>query len=122
MKRSYSGKIARLWARLFGSRVGPVVDIHHVLDGELGVTLGSCEALVSEQFLNGAKVGSLFEHVGAESVAESVGMDVRGKALGDSDAFDDTSDAAGGEAASSLVDQQSSIGLLQRCQQLLTPG
>jgi len=51
-----------------------IVDVHHVLDGELGVALRGGQALVAEEFLDGAQVGSLFQHVRAEGVAQGVGM------------------------------------------------
>ena len=53
-----------------------VVDVLNLGDGELGVALGGREALVAEEFLDGAKVGTVFKHVGAEGVAEGVGVDV----------------------------------------------
>ncbi len=79
--------------------MGFVVDLLYLTDGELGIALGGGEAFVAEHLLNGAEVGSFFEHVGAEGVAEGVGVDVGGEAAAEGDGFDDTADAAGGEAA-----------------------
>ena len=79
--------------------MGFVVYLLDLTDGELGVALGGGESFVAEHLLNGAEVGSFFEHVGAEGVAEGVGMDVGGEAAAKCDGFDDTADAAGGKAA-----------------------
>ena len=54
-----------------------IVDVHYVLDRKLGVALRGREALVTEQFLDGAQVRSFFQHVRAEGVTQSVGMDFR---------------------------------------------
>jgi len=44
--------------RLLGSRMRLVVNVEHMLHRQLGVALGSGEALVAEQFLNGPQVGA----------------------------------------------------------------
>ena len=51
-----------------------IVDVHYVLDRQLGVALCGRQALVTEQFLDGAQVRSFFEHVGAEGVTQSMRM------------------------------------------------
>ena len=73
---SYQGRCTlrrrspRTWMRL-------VVHRQDVLHGELGVALGGREPLVPERLLDGPQVGAFFEQVGAESVTQSVRMDVR---------------------------------------------
>ena len=91
---------------LLCTRMRLVIDGHHVLDRELGIALRGREALVAEEFLDGAQVGSFFEHVGAEGVAKRVRMHFGRKSFGDRDALDDAAHAAGREAASALVDEQ----------------
>ena len=76
-----------------------VVNLKHVLDGELGVALGGGKTLVAEHFLNRAQVGAFLEQVGAERMPQGVGMDVGRQALGHRDLLDDPSHAAGGEPA-----------------------
>ena len=63
-------------AGLLGARVGLIVDLQHMLHGQLGVALRCGEAFMAQQFLNGTQVCSFFQHVGAESVAQSVRMNV----------------------------------------------
>ena len=70
------------------------------------ITLSGREALVAEQFLNGAQIGSFFQHVRAESVPQRMRMHVGRKSFGDRDALDDASHTAGRQAPSALVDQQ----------------
>src|ERR1700687_5980165 len=81
-----------------------VVDVHHVLDRELGVALRGRQPLMAEQFLDGAQVRSLFQHVGAEGVTESMRMNFWRQSFGNGDTLDNASDAAGGEASAALVD------------------
>ena len=81
-----------------------VVDVHDVLDRELGVALRGRQALVPEQFLDGAQVRSFFQHVGAEGVTQSMRMNLGRQSLGDCDSLDDAAYAAGGEASAALVD------------------
>ncbi len=52
---------------------------------------------MAEQLLNGAEVGAFFKQMSAKGMTQRVRMNVRGKPAKDSDAFDDASDAAGGE-------------------------
>ena len=80
-----------------------IVDVHHVLDRELRVTLRGRQALMAEQFLDGAQVCSLFEHMGAEGVTQSMRMNLGGQSLGDSDSLDDAAYAARGETSAALV-------------------
>ena len=56
--------------------MGLIIDLQHMFHRKLGITLRGGEALVTEQLLNGAQVGALFEHVRAEGVAKRVGMNV----------------------------------------------
>ena len=87
-----------------------IVDLQHVLHGELRVALGGREALVAEEFLNGAQVCAFFQHVRAEGVAQSVRMHIGRKAFGDGDFFDDPADTSRGEASAALVDEQGGSG------------
>src|SRR5713101_3354697 len=73
---------------------------------ELRITLGSREALVAEHLLDGAQVGAFFEHVGSESVAQGVRMNVGRESLGNGDFLDDPPYAARCEASAALVDQE----------------
>src|SRR6266850_3466680 len=89
----------------FRARMGLVVHVHDMLDRELRVPLGRRQTLMAQQFLDGAQVRAFFQHVGTKSMAESMWVHVGGKAFGDGDALDDTSHAAGSEAAATLVDE-----------------
>ncbi len=89
--------------QLFCAGVGAVVDVCKLRGGELGVALGGGEALVAEEFLNGAKVGAFFKQVGSEGVTQSVRMHVGWQAVQDGDALDDAADAARGEARLTAV-------------------
>ena len=84
-----------------------IVDLHHVLHGKLGIALGGGKAFVAEHLLNGTKVGAFLQHVSAEGMTQGVRMDIRRKAFRDRDFLDDAAYAARGEAAATLVDQQS---------------
>ena len=91
-----------------------VVDLSDLCCRELGVALGGGEAFVAEEFLNGAEVCALFQHVGSEGVAEGVGMGFGGKSVGDGEGFDDAPDAAGGEAGIAVC-AGASAGVEQKC-------
>src|SRR5215472_3333986 len=86
--------------------MGLIVNLQNMLHRELRVALRGGEALVSEQFLDGAQVCAFFQHVRAERVAQRVRMHVGGKALGDGDLLDDASNASGSKASAALVDQK----------------
>lgn len=90
---------------LLRPRMGLIVDLQHVLHGELGVTLRGRKPLVAEHLLNGAEVCAFLQHVGAESMAQGVRVDVGGESLGNGDFLDNPSDAASGETAAAMVDQ-----------------
>jgi len=78
--------------------MGAVVDYRQLRGGELGVALGGGEALVAQQFLNRAEVGTFFQQMCPEGVAQRVRMDVGREAAQDGDALDDAGDTARGEA------------------------
>ena len=92
-----SSSIRLHFGALLGSWMGAVVDLGDLADGELGIALGGREPLVAEEFLDGTQVGALFEHVGAEGVAQGVGVYIGGQAMGERDVLDDAADAARGE-------------------------
>src|ERR1035437_7218298 len=75
-------------------RVRLVVDVHHVLDRELGVALRGRQALMPQQLLDGAQVRSLLQHVRAEGVTQRVRMNLGRQSLGDGDALDEAFAAA----------------------------
>jgi len=54
--------------------MGLIVNVHHLFNRKLGVALGSRQPLVPQQFLDGAQVGSLFQHVRAKGVTQSMRM------------------------------------------------
>ena len=83
-----------------------IIDLQHVLHGELRVTLRGRQAFVAEQFLNGAKIGAFLQHVSSKSMAQGVRMHIGRKPLRDRNAFDNASDAARGKCSSSPVDEQ----------------
>src|SRR5579863_4473954 len=94
------GALFRAWMRL-------IVYLKHMLHRQLGVALRGREAFVSKQFLNGAQIGALFQHVSAKGVAQRVGMNIGREALGDSDLLDDAADTARGQASTTPIDEQS---------------
>ena len=83
-----------------------IVDLQYVLHRQLRITLGCGQSLVAEQFLNGSQVGTFFQHVRAESVAQGVWMNVRRQALRDGNFLDDAANAARGEPPATPVDEQ----------------
>ena len=94
--------------RLIAERTNPnllrswmraIVDLGDLADGQLCIPLRRGEALVAEQFLDGAQVGALFQHVRAKGMAQRVRMDVCRQSVGQRDVLHDATDAAGGEAA-----------------------
>src|SRR5215470_327040 len=94
------------YALLSGSRVGAVVDLHHVLDGELSVLLCGGEALVAEKFLNGTQVCSFRQQMSAESVAQGMRMDVWRQSFSDSDLLYDPGDATRGQSTAATIDEK----------------
>ena len=54
----------------------PIVYLQHVLHGELRITLGSSQALMTEQFLDRAQVGAFFQHVRPEGMPQRVRMHI----------------------------------------------
>src|SRR5260370_40101943 len=74
-----------------------------MLHRELRVALRSGQALVAEQFLNGAQVGALFQHVGPKGMTQSARVNVRRQALRNGDFFYDAADAAPGEPSAAPV-------------------
>src|SRR5450759_983343 len=87
-----------------GSGVGLIVNVHHVLDRKLRVALRGRQPLMPEQFLDGAQVRSLFQHVRAEGVTQSMRMNVGRQSFSNRDSLDDAAYAARGEASAALVD------------------
>ena len=63
-------------SKKLGVGMGFVVDVHELADGGMGVFLRGGKGLVTEEFLNGAKVGAIGQQMGGERVAERVGMQV----------------------------------------------
>ena len=57
------------------SRVGAGVDFFQLAFGDVEVALGGAQVFVAEEFLDVAGVGSAFEHLGGEHVAERVGAE-----------------------------------------------
>ncbi len=76
---------------------------------------------MAKQFLDGAKVSTLLEHVRAERVAQGVRMHVGREPLRDGNLLDDAAHAAGGQPPATLVDQQGRRILAGFCQHRL-PG
>src|SRR3954453_22597006 len=96
---------------LFCAGMGPIVNLEHVPGRKLGIALRSGKALVTQQFLNGSQVRTLFQHVGAKRMTQSMRVHIRGETLGDGNFLDDASNAAGGQAASAPVDEKRSCTL-----------
>ena len=63
--------------------VGGALDAVGAADGDVCVDHGGLQVAVAEELLDGSDVGSGFEEVGGEGVAEGVGRDVLVKAGGD---------------------------------------
>src|ERR1019366_9327522 len=90
-------------------RMRPVVNLHHVLDRQLRVTLRGRETLVAEHLLDGAQVGAFFQHVRAEGMAQRVRMHVGRESARHRDLLHDAAHAARGEPRPAQVDQQRSL-------------
>src|ERR1700730_9801053 len=108
-------RVERIAAPSLCPRMRLIVDVHHVLDRELRVTLCGGQALMPEQFLDGAQVRSLFQHVRAEGMTECMRMNLGRQSLGDCDALDDAAHAARGEASAALVDEQRGHASRRNC-------
>ena len=57
--------------------VGGPIDPKQFFDGKMSVFLGGREVLVSQEFLNAAKIGSVVEQVCGEGMTEKMRMDVQ---------------------------------------------
>src|SRR6185437_7379417 len=108
--------------RLLGSGMSLIVDLQHVLDGQLSVALGRRKALVAEHLLNRAQVSAFLQHVSSERVPQRVRMNVWRQTLGNCDFLDDPAHAAGGEPPAAPVDQQGRQTLFALRQYLLAGG
>ena len=58
------------------------VNLCDLPDRELRIALRRREPFVAEQLLDRPQIRAFFQHVGAEGMAQSVGMDLGGQALG----------------------------------------
>src|SRR5215469_17537880 len=85
-----------LFLRIALVRMGmrAVINLHHMLDGELCVTLSSREPLVTEHLLNSSQVGPLLQHVRSERVAKGMRMHIGRQSVGHGDVFYDPPHAA----------------------------
>jgi len=81
-----------------------VIHTQQVLGGKLGVPLRGRQALVSEQFLNGAQVGAFFQHVRAKGMTQRMRVNVGRESLGDGDPLYDSSHAPRSEPATASID------------------
>ena len=52
--------------------VGLVVDLHQVVNTDMGVFLGGRERGVTEEFLDGAQISAPFQHMGSEGMSEGM--------------------------------------------------
>src|ERR1700682_2551559 len=83
-----------------------VIHSKQVLHRELGVTLRRGKAFMTEHLLDSSQVGAFLEHVGAEGVPKSVGMDVGRESFCDGNFLNDPAYAPGGELSPALIDEQ----------------
>lgn len=60
--------------------------------GDVGVYLGGGDCTVAEEFLHGAKIGTVVEQVGGKRMPKRMGSDVPVKSRGAGMAFDDAPD------------------------------
>src|SRR3990167_8359574 len=65
-----------LFRSALGARVGFVVDLHQLTDGDGGVLLRGRERAVAEQLLDGAQIGAFAQEVRGEGVAQGVRVQV----------------------------------------------
>ena len=90
---------------LLGPRVCSVIHIHHMLHGELRVSLRGGKPLVAQHLLDRAQVGALLQQMCSEGMTQRVRMYVWRESPGDRDFFDNPSHAPGSEASSAAVHQ-----------------
>src|ERR1019366_4018547 len=93
----------------FGMRMGAVVNLHHMFDGELRVALGSREALMAEHLLDSSQVGAFLQHVRAEGMAQGMRMHVGRESARYGNLLHDAAHAAGREPRPAKVDQQRAL-------------
>ena len=62
--------LARLLGLLVGQRVGAIVDVHQMIERDLGVALRRAQAGVAEQLLDRPQVGAAVEQVRGAGVAQ----------------------------------------------------
>ena len=88
----------------------PVVDLEHVLHGELGVALRGGQALMSEHFLDGAQVGAFGQQVRGEGVAQRVGahFDIHFRAKSPDVTFENAINGARGEPLAVNIEEERS--------------
>jgi hypothetical protein len=72
---------------------------------DVGVNLGGCEAFVSEEFLDAAKICTSVKQVGGERVPERVGSGLLRQSGGGDVGFQQSADAAGGQPATEAVQE-----------------
>ena len=74
---------------------------------EMEVDLGCVDGCVAEHLLDCAEIGSAFEEVSGEGVAESVGGDDLADSGGFGEVFDNLEDAHAGQRAAAAVEEKS---------------
>jgi len=94
------------------------VDFVETLLVDVGVDLGGGDVGVSEEFLDDAEVGTAFEEVGGEGVAEEVGVNVLFDAGVGGALFDDLADAVGAEGAAADGEKDLGGGFFFRAEEV----
>src|ERR1700756_2575846 len=92
---------------LLCTRMRLIVDLQHMLHGELSVALRGRQSLVTEQLLDRPQVGAFLQHVSAKSMTQSVRMNIRREALGYSNLLNNAPHASRSKPPAALVDQKS---------------
>jgi hypothetical protein len=64
-------KSLQLFARMI-----PGVDLLQIIDGDLGINLGGFQGFMTQQLLDMADRGTVFQHMGGTGMTEGVGRDV----------------------------------------------
>jgi hypothetical protein len=82
-----------------------VVDLSQPATGDVSVDLGGAEAGVAEQFLHCPKVGSSFEEMGGEGVAQGVRANVMLRACANKVPVHHTSHASISERPATMVEE-----------------